>query len=104
MWLVETLTSFMVLCRRRGCCRPVDGQPDVEGGALADFGLEVQRAAVLVDDHVASDGESLASALAHGLGGEERIEDARAHLDRDSIARVADRDLHDIVEHSRGDL
>src|SRR5690349_20966599 len=102
MWLVLTLASFMgspfSSGRGRGAGRAVDGQADVERRALADLGLEVQRAAVLIHHHAARDGEPLPRALAHFLGGEERIEDTRAHVHRDALAGIRDGDFHLVVE------
>ncbi len=70
---------------------------------LPDFGFEVQRAAVFVDHHGAGDRQALARALADFLGGEERIEDARTHFDRNALAGVADGDLDRSVEHPGAD-
>ena len=45
----------------------------------ADLGLDLDRAAVALDDAV-DDRQAEAGALADVLGGEERVEDARQHL------------------------
>ena len=52
----------------------LNGQNHVERGALTDHGVELQLAAVLLDHHVVIDGQALAGALAHFLGGEEGLE------------------------------
>src|SRR5579863_7898829 len=52
----------------------MDGQADDEGCAFADFGFVVDRSAVLVGDDGAGQGQSLAGAFAHCLGGEEGLE------------------------------
>src|SRR5688572_12833269 len=102
MWLVETLASFMARSsgRRRGALRSVDRQPDEERRALAHLGFEMQRAAVFIHHDRARDGQPLPRSLAHFLGGEERIEDARANVGRNALARVAYGDFHAVVDHA----
>ena len=58
------------------------------------LGVEVELAAVAFDDHIARDRQALARAAAHFLGGEERIEDARADALGNAAAGVGDRNHH----------
>src|SRR5258708_7273028 len=67
-------------------------QPDAKHRPLAGAALGADAAAVAFDDAV-NDGEAQARALAHVLGGEERIEDARQDLGGDTGAVVGHRDL-----------
>src|SRR4029079_7575294 len=57
----------------------VDRQSDDERRADAGFGLERERAALLLENDVARDRETLTGALPDLFRGEERIEDAIAH-------------------------
>jgi hypothetical protein len=52
----------------------LDRDPDREGGARADHRLDVERAAVAVDDRAGERG-ALIAAAPDLLGGEERLED-----------------------------
>src|SRR5581483_8276593 len=63
--------------------------------------VERERAAVVLDDHRARDGEALAGAAADLLGGEEGVEDQRAYLLGNAAAVVADGD-HDVFAVARG--
>ena len=59
---------------------------------LPSLGGEIELAAVAFDDDAARDRQALARAAPHFLGGEERIEDARADRLGNAAAGVADRD------------
>ena len=62
-------------------------QPDGEAGALAGGGLDLDRAAVVLDDAVA-DRQAQAGPLADRLGGEEGVEDPVADRRVDAVAVV----------------
>src|SRR5262245_18036587 len=68
---------------------------------VAGLRLDLELAAVLLDDLVA-DGEPEPGALAHVLGGEERIEDARQHVGGNAMAVVGDVDRHAAIVAQRG--
>src|SRR4051812_6401071 len=81
----------------RGVYRYSDGgsrnpNADLEGGAAADFRLELDLAAVALQDLV-GERETQARPASRLLGGEERIEDARRDLLRNAATVV--RDLED---------
>src|SRR5579862_908777 len=78
-----------------------DRNPDEECRALAAFGLERERTAVLVDDDAARDGKALTRPFTDLLGGEERIEDLVPRLLGDPGTGVADRDLHRLAYLTR---
>src|SRR5262245_63869881 len=63
--------------------RRVEGELDHEGGAAAGLRLHEDAAAVPLDDAV-REGEPEAGPDAHGLGGEEGVEDAALDLLRDA--------------------
>jgi hypothetical protein len=71
----------------------VPRQEDPERGALADFAVDIDEAAGLLDDAV-DGGEAEAGALADFLGREERLEDLVADLGRDAGTGVGDVDPH----------
>jgi hypothetical protein len=66
-------------------------QPDDELREHAGFAVDVDRAAVLLDDDVVAHGEAEAGALAGGLGREEGIEHLVLHVRRNgrTVARDA---------------
>src|SRR5581483_5289310 len=70
-----------------------DRQGDGEGGPLARPAPHVDLAAVAADDAV-GDPEPQAGALLLLLGGEERLEDVRQVLRRDTGAGIANLQLH----------
>src|SRR5258705_5304720 len=74
---------------------PLDRQGRREGRAGAGRTLPAKRAPVLLLDDLAGDVETQPRAL--GLGGEELLEEALAHVQRDTRPRVLDGDLHVIV-------
>lgn len=51
----------------------VDGQVDGKGGSLSWLRCYLQRAAMLVDDYIPGNGQSLPGPLADLLGGKEGI-------------------------------
>ena len=69
------------------------GQVDLEGRSLARFAVDVDEAVVLLDDAV-DRGQAQAGALAHLLGGEERLEDVVQGLLVHAAAVVADGQQH----------
>ena len=83
--------------RRRGARRHLghDRARHIEPhhGAVADLGLDARMAARLLDEAI-DHAQSEAGALAHVLGGEERLEGACQHVRRHPDAGVADRDHH----------
>src|SRR5580704_6258900 len=71
--------SSLLSCRDWGRARrPRHGQANVERRALAYLGLEGKMAMMPVHDHRARHRQTLASALANLLGGEEGLEDMLA--------------------------
>src|SRR5205814_1432548 len=69
-----------------------EGQLDGERGPPADLGLEADATPVLLHDDRVGDRQPLPRPLAHRLGREERVEDARAHGRGDAAAGVGDGD------------
>jgi len=65
--------------------------PDAEARAAARFAAHVDAAVVLLDDAV-GERQAQAGAATHGLGREERVEDARQMLGSDAAAVVLDLD------------
>src|SRR5947209_5462849 len=65
------------------------GQPDGEGGAAPDGAVDLDLAAVLLDDAIA-DRQAEADVRPLVLGGEEGLEDALLDLGRDALAGVGD--------------
>jgi hypothetical protein len=70
----------------------VTRQADPEGRAFPEPGFAGNQAAVVLDDPQ-GDGQAEARALAHLLGGEERVEDAPLDLGRHPAAVVDDLEL-----------
>ncbi len=91
---MSSFTAFSRLAEGRGGAR----QHDPELGEFAGLGLDLDRAAVLLDDDVVAEREAETGAFAGRLGGEERIEDLVAHLGRDAGAVIADADLDPVAE------
>ena len=63
----------------------------------------VERALVAVHDDPVRGGQPESGAVAHVLGGEERVEHAVADLGGDPGAVVGDLDLGEVAEAARGD-
>src|SRR5262245_17865235 len=70
--------------------RPRDGQAQGEARAAAGWAVRAELPAVLLHDLVA-DGEAEPGALAHRLGGEERVEDIADDVGGDPGSRVPHR-------------
>ena len=69
-------------------------QNDPKFGELAGFRVDLDRAGMLFDDNIVTDGEAKAGSFADRLGGEERIEHPFFHLGWNAGAVVANPDLH----------
>src|SRR3954447_7121299 len=80
-----------ILVRRRLAGRTVDRQADLERRP-ARTGVDADVAVVLLDDDAPGDVQAQPGALADVLGGEERLEDARAHVLGDARTAVGDLD------------
>src|SRR5215475_7230122 len=73
-------------------------QDDAELGELAVFRVDVNRAAVLLDNDVMADGETKPSSLTGRLSREERIEYLFQHAGRNAGAVVTNPDLYAVTE------
>src|SRR2546430_15746421 len=97
--IVMTTLSSSSTTRTLGCSRiarrSLDRQRDHEGRPAADAAAHAHRAAVALHDPL-RDPEPQAGALP-GLRREERLEDLREEIVRDSLAGVAHLDLHGIA-------
>jgi hypothetical protein len=72
-----------------GACGARSGSPHLEH-RVARLGFDPQVSVVAADHHPVADVEAEARALTHRLGGEERLEDPFADLERDPRPGVAD--------------
>jgi hypothetical protein len=74
------------------------GQNDPDFGELAELGIDVDCAGMLLDDDVVTDGEAKAGAFSSRFGREERVEHLFFHVRRDASAVIADPDFYTIAK------
>ena len=73
-------------------------QDNPDFGELAGLRLDLDRAAMLLDDDVVADREAKPGTFSGRLGREERIEHLLLHLGRNAGAVVADPDFHAVAK------
>src|SRR6185503_2540660 len=109
----SSMTSTAALCFRmlHTCALPLWGsgsrirrghEPQFKTGALAGRAVALNRRLVLADDAI-RDRQAEAGALAHRLGGEERIVNAREVLGLDAVAGIRHFGDRLVALESRGD-
>ena len=76
----------------------VRGRIDPDFGELARLRIDLDRAAMLLDDDIVTDREPEPGAFSGGLGREERIEHLLLHFGRNAGAVVADPDFDAVTE------